>query len=772
MIRFTFGRVFVHHVPLRSAFLAATLAITASLASAQDATSKYTIQADRQEKVSENRQRLVGRVEIENGSTKLYADEAELFRDEDRVVATGNVAFSQGANTIAADRVDFNTKTRLGTFTNAYGIATIQPQRQRPTPGAIAVPTSSNMATDVYFFGATVEKLGPKKYKITNGGFSTCVQPTPRWDLHADTIILNIDHYTFLKQAVLNVKGVPMLYVPVMYYPTKEDGRATGFLLPTYGSSSLRGQSLHNAFFWAINRSQDATFMHDWYSQTGQALGTEYRYNLGTGAGTIRGQLVNDHETVYPNGSTLPASRSYEIVGNAFQTLPHNLRARANVDYFSSVTTMQTFNTNLADASRSWRTFGANVVGAWGSYLLNATFDRNENFSSTTSSVVSGNTPRVAVTRSDRPILRSPLYFSAGAEFVHFVRATHDDAAGTVDSGLTRVDFAPQVRYPFKRWQWLTANTTVLFRDTIYTRSVDQTTALVTNQALNRRYLTVQSQIVGPVFNRIWSTPDNHYAEKFKHTIEPFLTVSRTTSVDNVDRIVKTDGTDQVVGTTAYAYGLNNRLYAKRKIGLTSQAQEIVTLSVSQSYYTNNQAAQYDRSYQTSVAATRPTNFSPISVDLRAMPSTAISANVHGEVDSQYHELRLLNVNATYSLIGRVQAGVGWTHKYFIEGLPGFNDPTQLDHYLNFQSSAQTRDNHFGMRYSFNYDVLRSTLVQQTLVGFYNAQCCGVAFQYAPRNYGGALSSLGTNHSFFLSFSLAGLGNFAPMNGALGGVPR
>ena len=50
-----------------------------------------------------------------------------------------------------------------------------------------------------------------------------------------------------------------MFYTPILYYPTKEDDRATGFLMPTYGSSSLRGQSLHNAFFWAIDRSQDAT---------------------------------------------------------------------------------------------------------------------------------------------------------------------------------------------------------------------------------------------------------------------------------------------------------------------------------------------------------------------------------------------------------------------------------------------------------------------------------------------------------------------------------
>ena len=47
-----------------------------------------------------------------------------------------------------------------------------------------------------------------------------------------------------LKQAVLTVKGVPMLYVPVLYYPTKKEDRATGFLIPTYGASTLRGQQL------------------------------------------------------------------------------------------------------------------------------------------------------------------------------------------------------------------------------------------------------------------------------------------------------------------------------------------------------------------------------------------------------------------------------------------------------------------------------------------------------------------------------------------------
>ena len=87
-----------------------------------------------------------------------------------------------------------------------------------------------------------------------------------------------------LRNAVFQVKGVPLLYTPFLYYPTKRDDRATGILLPTYGATSLRGQAIHNAFFWAIDRSQDATFLYDWYSNAGQGVGSEYRYNFGAGS--------------------------------------------------------------------------------------------------------------------------------------------------------------------------------------------------------------------------------------------------------------------------------------------------------------------------------------------------------------------------------------------------------------------------------------------------------------------------------------------------------
>src|SRR5437667_3597980 len=278
---------------------ACALAFMSANAAAQALTGYDSIVADSRVRIGENHWRLVGGVELASKDTKIYADEAEVFLDEDRALATGNVVVTQGNNRVAADRADFNIKTRLGTFYHASGIANLQPPRQTGR-SAVAAPPVSNQPTDVYFFGETIEKIGPKKYRITNGGFTTCVQPTPRWDLHADTVILNVDHYTMLRQAILTVKGVPMLYVPLLYYPTKKEDRATGFLIPTYGTSTLRGQQLHYAFFWAIDRSQDATFMHEWYSKIGQGGTGEYRYNFGGGSdGNFSAHVLDAHEATY-----------------------------------------------------------------------------------------------------------------------------------------------------------------------------------------------------------------------------------------------------------------------------------------------------------------------------------------------------------------------------------------------------------------------------------------------------------------------------------------
>jgi LPS-assembly protein len=761
----------------------ALIAVFTATAEAQVNISGFDrIVAFSQEKLGDKHYRLSGSVEMERGDTSIYADSVEYFEDQERAIATGNVVVTEGANRIAADKADFNTRTQLGTFYQASGIATVRQGRApTPQPGGIVVPQMLGQDNDVYYFGETVEKIGVKKYKITNGGFSTCVQPTPRWDLTADTIILNIDRYTLLRQALLNVKGVPMLYLPIMYYPTNDEDRATGFLIPTYGISTLRGQSIHNAFFWAIDRSQDATLLYDWFSKTGSGTGTEYRYNRGGGSdGQVAAYLLDSHSTTYNTSSgTVPqaGSREYTIIGSANQALPLRFRARAQVDYFSSILTNQTFNTDVNRATANRRYYSGNVIGTLGGFSVNGTFDRTEWFNSLTNSAITGSAPRVTVTRSERPFGRSQIYFGATTEYAQLVRQTSENGSVTDDRGLGRFDVTPQLRYPFKHWPFLTVNSTLSWRETFYTRSLDPTdptSRTVLDQSVNRQYVTAAAQLVGPVFTRVWNTPDNGYAERFKHTIEPYLNLQRTSAIDNYNRIVKIEGTDQIFGgATSYSYGINNRFYAKRRVGQTSQAQEILALEVGQTYYSVAAASTVDPRYSTSTTASAPNNFSPVAVNLRATPSQAVNGNLRAEVDSKYKKLRQVSSNATLNWRQQLLTTIGWSHSFFIAELPGYNNRDTLSHYLQLQNTVQTRDRRYGAVYQINYDVKNAAMVQERISGFYNAQCCGIAFEYQEYNYVNLPQYLvPTDHRFFLSFTLAGLGNFSPFNGALGGVPR
>ena len=145
--------------------------------------------------------RLIRNVEVNCNDMQFFADEVEIFSDADRMRASGHVVFVSPDNRVAAERMEFNTRTRTGTFFTASGVASLA--------GRAKIDRSlfGTQEPDAYFWGETIEKLGPKTYRITSGGFTTCVQPTPRWELVSESVTLTLEEHAFLKNAVLKVKG-------------------------------------------------------------------------------------------------------------------------------------------------------------------------------------------------------------------------------------------------------------------------------------------------------------------------------------------------------------------------------------------------------------------------------------------------------------------------------------------------------------------------------------------------------------------------------------
>jgi len=732
-------------------------------------TQQFTI-----DRLDADRVHLMREVEIEgeagtaNAGQKFFADDLHFNIRTGELIASGNVVFSTPTTRIAADSIVFNTKTKLGTFNTAYGIASLgeRGEQNRSMFGTLE--------PDVYFYGNTIEKIGPDKYRITKGGFTTCVQPTPRWEIVSGNATVNLDDYVILRNAVVHVKDVPVFYLPLLYYPIQNDDRATGFLLPQYGSSLQMGNSVSNAFFWAINRSHDATFFHDWMFSRGNGFGSEYRYMLGPQAqGNLRYYWLDEKEAVL-NGLTRNPRRSKTIQGGLSQNLPFGLSARARVDYFTNVTVQQTYNHDFYQASLSNRTIDGGISGSWRSLSVNALFNRTESFYNEDQSVLSGRAPGFTATLSGVRLGPLPVFASLNAEAA---RALYVEKFGTssLDSGLNKVDLAPSFRVPLSTLPFLQVNATAAYRTTYYSESLAADLRTQVEDPITRNYGDVRIDVVGPVLSRVFN-PQNAVADRMKHVIEPSFSVQRRTEIANQDRIpTRASGYDRIVGgVTQMNYGLTNRILVRKDAEGQPQSgapRELLSVSVRQTYYTDENASQFDNSYTYGFQYRNPNAFSPISFTARAIPIMPLMIDYRVEYDpvpvnALSPKILGMSLNGTLRSENADVTG-SWTRQSFpsIDRVVPANNLVQTSANLRFLGSK------YGGNVTFNYDISRSTLLNQRYVAFYNAQCCGVSFEYQSFNYPQDLRRfvLPSDRRFNISFTLAGVGSFSNLLGAFGG---
>ena len=96
--------------------------------------------------------------------------------------------------------------------------------------------------------------------------------------LKASTIRIDQNHgIGTAKNARLEFKGVPFLYLPYISYPVTNE-RKSGWLIPKIGSSQQRGIDVEIPYYWNIKPQLDATFTPRYMSKRGLQMNSEFRY--------------------------------------------------------------------------------------------------------------------------------------------------------------------------------------------------------------------------------------------------------------------------------------------------------------------------------------------------------------------------------------------------------------------------------------------------------------------------------------------------------------
>lgn len=705
-------------------------------------------------------------VEARCGEVLLIAREIDHLLAENRLLVRGNVVFQQAGTRIVAARGEFDLEARTGFFESASGTLQL-------TDRQIDKTLFGSQEPEAVFTADRIEKIGPKTYRLTRAVFSACVQPTRRWEVTSSQLTFTVDKHAIMRNAVLRVKEVPMLYMPVFYYPIHEDGRATGFLMPSYGRSTFHGFSLSNAFFWAIGRSHDATLYHDWFTSSGQGFGADYRFVGGPNSrGDARFYMIREKAQFADDGTLLTgARRSYDMRGHITQNLPGGLKFQAQADYFTDVATQQLYQVDLSSFAQRSRGYRLDLGGSWGRLRAWAQADRNDVFYGTESAASVRYEPRTNISISEAPLFGTPFRFGATFDAMKAVRFEDLNKPET-RIGIFRTDGKVTLSVPLRLGSALSLNARASMQRTDWDLSRDPVTGQFVKVPITRRIAETSVSIRGPNFVRVFNTPRSGFAERFKHVIEPYVTVQRTTAFDHFNQVVQFDSVDTMLGgLTRVTYGVTNSLLARiRQAEGAPAIREVLSVAVSQTYYTNKLAASYDQQYQSSFAnlysyTPPPSNYSPVRASVEFKPSNSLGSQFGLEYDTQFRAVRSYNAsfNTSHPMF---EVNSTWSKRQFIPGLRGYDNPLTADHFVTAGARVRKPAGGASIGYAATYDVLRERFLQQRFSGFYNGQCCGVSVDYAVTN----LKHVGLRNDkrISISLTLAGIGSFTNPLGVFG----
>ena len=127
--------------------------------------------------------------------------------------------------------------------------------------------------------GETIHRSSSKGFSAEKAFFSPCLceeNENPPWGFRANSISAQVEGYADFYDSILEIKGVPILYLPYMKVPLKSK-RQPGFLLPSVSHSSASGTMYSQPVFFTFDDQSDATVQSDYFEKRGLRLGLEYR---------------------------------------------------------------------------------------------------------------------------------------------------------------------------------------------------------------------------------------------------------------------------------------------------------------------------------------------------------------------------------------------------------------------------------------------------------------------------------------------------------------
>jgi len=558
-----------------------------------------------------------GDVVITRGDVQLRADEVRVNRTTNEAEARGHVSLKSPNGMLVAEVAYVNLDEETGFLEHAH----VESQ-----------PPQYSLS------GRRVEKGRGHSYHIEDGQFTTChcADGPPSWSLSAEDLRVSVGGYGTLRGGKFNVLDVPLLYLPRAFFPVQRE-RQSGFLMPEFGASNRRGFQALLPFYWAINRSHDATVAFDVETSARAGVLAEYRYALGANArASLEASYFSESLRGLQAGqafeSTVPRNR-WSVIGEGAQPVVELSQLYADVFLVGDDLFLRDINTYAFEHSRgvAIRTLPftesrAGILHARDRVVVKGEGTYYQDLQATESRTLQ-RAPELSVWGQRRVF--GSLLGQLNATAVDFQRGQGVDGV--------RLDIEPTARVPVSFGRFGFGALHASMRETTY-HLQNQTLAGGGGLSANHSRETVElGASVGTGLNRIYGF-GRLGVEKIKHTIEPMLEYRWLPAVDQGD-LPLFDGSDGINRRNLFTYGVVSRLIGKFTASgaVAPEVRELGRMSVSQS-------VDLTREIEPLQVGRAADHFSDADIDALVKPSRALSLRFRTNYDATNNQISAAHV--------------------------------------------------------------------------------------------------------------------------------
>jgi hypothetical protein len=211
---------------------------------------------------------LYGKAKVDYGSMNIQAEFIEIDYNKNLITAygkkdsvgknVGTPVFKDGAQTMEADKIMYNLKTKKGKIFNAW-----------------------TKQGELLVYGNAIKKDSNNVIYFKNMQCILCQDADARTIFRATKAKVIPDDKIVTGPMYLEIGGVPTpLGLPFGFFPNSKK-QHNGILMPTFGNSPERGFNLRQGgFYWGINDKTDMIIRGDIYANGSFALNTVNNYNV------------------------------------------------------------------------------------------------------------------------------------------------------------------------------------------------------------------------------------------------------------------------------------------------------------------------------------------------------------------------------------------------------------------------------------------------------------------------------------------------------------